>query len=173
MSRQQITPGSFTVIDHDDGTSSEVEAHIEFMRLAIMQAEIAAPTTNAFSTGVFLVKGKYPISEGRSNESKLNLHAAAHAIAKAQQGNNRHMVPGSTLYTTMEPCSSERVSKVPCTKYIIDAGIKTVVIGVKEPDSFFDCNGVKTMCAAGINVIHLRILQEECLKPNIHLLMDN
>ncbi|KAJ1644152.1 hypothetical protein LPJ64_004141 [Coemansia asiatica] len=163
--------GTFTIIDHDDG-GRQVELHTEFMRLAIMQANMALPSNNSFTTGVLLVNGMQVVSEGHSRESHApTLHAAASAITKARQNpHSSHLVPGSTLYTTMEPCSSENVSKVPCTKFIIDAGISKVVIGVKEPDSFIDCNGVKVLCNAGIDVVHLLFLQEECLAPNIHLL---
>ncbi|KAJ1730299.1 hypothetical protein H4S06_005761 [Coemansia sp. BCRC 34490] len=163
-------PGTYTVISTNDG-SKQVEIHIELMRLAILQAEMATPNDNAFNTGIIIVNGMTPISEGRSRESNMNKHAAEIALIKAHShSQNARLLAGSTMYTTMEPCSSKKVSKVPCTSLIIDAGITTVVIGVKEPESFVNCRGVDTLCAAGIHVIHLQLLQEECLKTNIHLL---
>ncbi|KAI9504763.1 cytidine deaminase-like protein [Coemansia spiralis] len=140
------------------------------MRLAMLQASRATPITNAFNTGVLIVSGMHVVADGRSRESNLNKHAAEIAITKARTGSLAYMLSGSTMYTTMEPCSSTRVSKIPCTTHIINAHIKTIVIGVKEPESFVNCRGVETLCAAGINVIHLRMLQEECLATNIHLL---
>ncbi|KAJ2559934.1 hypothetical protein EV175_000047 [Coemansia sp. RSA 1933] len=168
-STRSVTPGSYTVIGTNDG-SKQVEIHIELMRLAILQAEMATPNANAFNTGIIIVNGMTPISEGRSRELNLDKHAAEIAIIKAKHGKSSGLLKGSTMYTTMEPCSSTMVSKVPCTSHIIDAGIGTVVIGVKEPDSFVNCKGVETLCAAGIHVVHLRLLQEKCLATNIHLL---
>ncbi|KAJ2709285.1 hypothetical protein H4R19_004331, partial [Coemansia spiralis] len=98
------------------------------------------------------------------------LHAAAAAVVKAQQDPRAYLLPSSTLYTTMEPCSSTLFAKTPCTTHIINARIRQVVIGVKEPPSFDNCQGVETLLAAGIDVVHLHLLQEECLATNIHLL---
>ncbi|KAJ2454338.1 hypothetical protein EV183_001584 [Coemansia sp. RSA 2336] len=162
--------GTYTVIAHDDG-SDEVEEHVEFMKLAMMQARKAMPHPQAFNTGVLIINGKQPISEGHSREPQApTLHAAAQAISKAHHTINAHLLAGSTLYTTMEPCSSPMIADIPCTTHIINARIRRVVIGVKEPESFVNCRGVETLCAAGIDVVHLLLLQEECLATNIHLL---
>ncbi|KAJ2690718.1 hypothetical protein IWW39_000520 [Coemansia spiralis] len=163
-------PGSYLVIERDDETR-QVETYIAFMRLAIMQATLAEPSSNTFNTGVLIVNGTQLIGEGHTREPHApHTHAAECAIQKARHGKQAHLLTSSTLYTTMEPCSSPRMSKVPCTTHIINAGIAKVVIGVKEPESFVNCQGVKTLVAAGIDVVHLKILQEECLTTNIHLL---
>ncbi|KAJ2062707.1 hypothetical protein GGI17_002214 [Coemansia sp. S146] len=170
MTENGITPGSYIVIDHDD-ESREVETYIEFMRLAIMQANLAEPSSNTFNTGVLLVNGTILIGEGHTREAHApQQHAAECAIAKARRSKQAYLLRSATMYTTMEPCSSTRMSKVPCTTHIINANIARVVIGVKEPESFVNCKGVETLCAAGIDVVHLKILQEECLATNIHLL---
>ncbi|KAJ1732471.1 hypothetical protein LPJ61_002027 [Coemansia biformis] len=170
MESESVPRGSFTVISHDDG-STKVEQHIEFMRLAILQAKRAAPREQAFNAGVMIIGGMVPISEGHSRDSHApELHAAAAAVVKAQRGPHAHLLAGSTLYATMEPCSSPAISKTPCTSHIINARIRQVVIGVKEPESFVNCQGVETLRAAGIDVVHLLLLQEECLATNIHLL---
>ncbi|KAJ2890377.1 hypothetical protein GGI21_001717 [Coemansia aciculifera] len=139
-----------------------------------MQANFAKPSEQTFNTGVLVVAGTTMlIGEGYTGENahaQHQEHAAERAIEKARRSKQAHLLRSSTMYTTMEPCSSTRVSKVPCTTHIINAGITTVVIGVKEPESFVNCKGVETLCAAGINVIHLKILQEQCLATNIHLL---
>jgi diaminohydroxyphosphoribosylaminopyrimidine deaminase / 5-amino-6-(5-phosphoribosylamino)uracil reductase len=54
---------------------------------------------------------------------------------------------GATLYVTLEPCSKE--GKTPaCTKAIIKAGIKKVVIAAKDPSQ----NGTSELEKAGIEV---------------------
>ncbi|KAJ2072524.1 hypothetical protein GGI09_009098 [Coemansia sp. S100] len=136
-----------------------------------MQANLAEPSSNTFSTGVLLVNGTTLIAEGHTREPHApHQHAAECAIAKAKRSKQSFLLQSATMYTTMEPCSSTRMSKVPCTTHIIKAKIGRVVIGVKEPESFVNCKGVETLCAAGIDVVHLKILQEECLATNIHLL---
>ncbi|KAJ2129504.1 hypothetical protein IW136_005822, partial [Coemansia sp. RSA 678] len=93
---------NYRVISHDDG-SEEVEAHIEFMELAIQQAQLARPTQSAFNVGSLLVNGRQIIATGFSRELPGNTHAAQCAIAKSKSTHQAHMVQGSVLYSTMEP----------------------------------------------------------------------
>ncbi|KAJ2078098.1 hypothetical protein H4R24_004707 [Coemansia sp. RSA 988] len=162
-------PEIYRVIDYDDG-SDEVEAHMEFMELAIQQAKLAKPIDSAFSVGSLLVSGRQIITTGYSRELPGNTHAAQCAISKSKNTKQANLVRGSVLYTTMEPCSFRLSGNTPCSTHIINAGIKQVVIGVKEPATFSDCHGVARLIEAGIDVIHLKILEEECLRLNIHLL---
>ncbi|KAJ2455491.1 hypothetical protein EV183_000823 [Coemansia sp. RSA 2336] len=161
--------GRFRVIARDDG-SEEVEAHIEFMELAIQQAHLARPIETAFNVGSLLVNGRQIIATGYSRELPGNTHAAQCAIEKSRNTRQAHMVSGAVLYSTMEPCSFRLSGNVPCSSHIIAAGIRQVVIGVKEPATFSNCQGVARLLEAGIDVIHLKLLEEECLRPNIHLL---
>ncbi|KAJ2821134.1 hypothetical protein FBU31_005004 [Coemansia sp. 'formosensis'] len=161
--------GTYRVINTDDG-SDEVEAHMEFIELAIEQANRALPIKTAFSVGSLLVHGRRIIATGFSRELPGNTHAAHCAITKSQTTPLSHFVHGSVLYSTMEPCSSRLSKNVSCSAHIIKAGIREVVIGVKEPLTFSECKGVQQLRKAGINVIHLKVLEEECLQPNVHLL---
>ncbi|KAI9504011.1 cytidine deaminase-like protein [Coemansia spiralis] len=143
---------------------------MEFMELAIQQANRAQPIETAFNVGSLLVGGRQIIATGYSRELPGNTHAAQCAIAKSKSTTLAYLVPGSTLYSTMEPCSFRLSGNTPCSTHIINAGIKKIVIGVKEPLTFSNCQGVARLLEAGIEVVHLKILEEECLKPNIHLL---
>ncbi|KAJ1735745.1 hypothetical protein LPJ61_000397 [Coemansia biformis] len=164
-----LEPDMYRVIAHDDG-SEEVEEHMELMELAIQQAHLARPSDTAFSVGSLLVNGRQIIATGYSHELPGNTHAAQCAIAKSKGTQQAHLVPGAVLYTTMEPCSGRLSGNTPCSSRIIDAGIGRVVIGVKEPATFSNCQGVARLLEAGIEVVHLKILEEQCLRPNIHLL---
>ncbi|KAJ2353844.1 hypothetical protein IWW50_004142 [Coemansia erecta] len=160
---------NYRVIARNDG-SEDVEAHVEFMELAIQQAHLARPIDSAFNVGSLLVHGCQIIATGFSRELPGNTHAAQCAIAKAGNTQQAHLVRGAVLYSTMEPCSFRLSGNVPCSTNIIKAGIRQVVIGVKEPSTFSSCQGVTRLLEAGIEVIHLKLLEEECLQPNIHLL---
>ncbi|ORX68359.1 cytidine deaminase-like protein [Linderina pennispora] len=143
---------------------------MELMDLAIQQASLAQPIETAFSVGCLLINGSHIISTGYSRELPGNQHAAQCAITKSKTSSQAHLVAGATLYTTMEPCSARLSGNTPCSTHIINAGIKKVVIGVKEPSTFSNCQGVVRLREAGIDVVHLKVLEEDCLRPNIHLL---
>ena len=66
----------------------------------------------------------------------------------------------------MEPCCHRLSGNVPCVDRIIRAGkIRTVVIGVAEPDTFVAENtGRKKLRDAGIEVLHVGGLETEILK---------
>lgn len=59
---------------------------------------------------------------------------------------------GSTLYTTLEPCSHTGRTG-PCTNAIIEAGVRRVVIGVLDPDPHVAGSGRDALVGAGIEVI--------------------
>lgn len=58
---------------------------------------------------------------------------------------------GSTLYTTLEPCSQHGRTP-PCTDAIIEAGVSRVVVGLLDPDPSVDGSGVEALRQAGIDV---------------------
>lgn len=74
-------------------------------------------------------------------------HAERQALARAGK-----QARGSTLYSTLEPCSHQGRTG-PCTEAIIEAGVATVVIGVLDPDVNVAGAGVAALEAAGIEVI--------------------
>ncbi|KAJ2777621.1 hypothetical protein H4R18_005059 [Coemansia javaensis] len=161
--------GTYRVIASDDG-SEEVEAHMAFMELAIQQAHLARPIDTAFNVGSLLVSGRQIIATGYSRELPGNTHAVQCALTKAKSTRQAGLVRGCVLYTTMEPCSHRLSGSAPCAAGIAAAGIALVVIGVKEPATFSNCQGVARLLEAGVDVVHLQILEERCLRPNIHLL---
>jgi diaminohydroxyphosphoribosylaminopyrimidine deaminase / 5-amino-6-(5-phosphoribosylamino)uracil reductase len=58
---------------------------------------------------------------------------------------------GSTLYTTLEPCSHHGRTP-PCTDAIVAAGVSRVVVGLLDPDPAVDGRGVEALRHAGIEV---------------------
>ena len=76
---------------------------------------------------------------------------------------------GSTLATTLEPCSHVGRTGA-CVEAIIKAGVSRVVVGVIDPDQQVDGTGVDRLRAAGIDVVvGIRAVEAaEQLAPYLH-----
>lgn len=73
---------------------------------------------------------------------------------------------GSTLYITLEPCSSHGKTP-PCTSAIIAAGITRVVYGATDPDKRHRGRAATILRKAGIDVVE-GVLAAECADLNRH-----
>lgn len=97
------------------------------------------------------------ISTGYHAGYGLN-HAERDALLKLKVGD----AEGGTLYVNLEPCSHYGKTP-PCTDLIIEHGLKTVVIGMRDPNPKVD--GVAKLRAAGIEVVE-GVMEDECRKLN-------
>ena len=66
-------------------------------------------------------------------------------------------------YTTLEPCSVRTSGLAPCADALVAAKIRRCIIGVGEPDDFVKCEGAQRLIDAGVEVIWVKGLEEECL----------
>lgn len=159
------------------------EAHLHFLRLALEEAKKCDPTPTAFCVGCILVvrwPDKYNpvvLASGYSRELPGNTHAEANALSKARGLSPSELailcassvaldelLPHVEVYTTMEPCSIRTSGLSPCTDALIAAKIKRCFIGVSEPADFVICEGAQKLKNAGIEVIWVKGLEEECLQ---------
>ncbi|MBI4212445.1 MAG: bifunctional diaminohydroxyphosphoribosylaminopyrimidine deaminase/5-amino-6-(5-phosphoribosylamino)uracil reductase RibD [Deltaproteobacteria bacterium] len=104
--------------------------------------------------GAVVVKGRKIIGEGYHKKAGTP-HAEVHALRKAGK-----RAAGATLYVTLEPCCHFGRTP-PCTDAIIQAGIKRVVVGAIDPNPIVNRKGIKTLCAAGIEV-KTKVLEKQC-----------
>lgn len=154
--------------------------HIEYMRFALSLAKKSPPRPTNFRVGAVLVdeEANRILASGFTLELPGNTHAEQCALRKYSDANHiaeddiGTILPMHTvLYTTMEPCQTRSTGNVPCVDRILgippgDAqGIKTVYIGVKEPDTFITANaGQSRLEQAGIVCVHVPGLEEEILR---------
>jgi len=86
------------------------------------------------------------IAEGFHDRTSCADHAEVVALKIAGD-----RAQGSTMYVTLEPCNHTGTT-APCTQAIIDAGIKSVVYAVSDPNPVA-AGGAAVLKAAGIEVI--------------------
>jgi diaminohydroxyphosphoribosylaminopyrimidine deaminase/5-amino-6-(5-phosphoribosylamino)uracil reductase len=87
----------------------------------------------------------------------------AEIFALQQAGNKAH---GADIYVTLEPCSHHGKTP-PCAEALVAAGIKSVYIGVVDPNPQVAAKGIEKLQEAGIKV-QTGILESECrqlIKP--------
>jgi diaminohydroxyphosphoribosylaminopyrimidine deaminase/5-amino-6-(5-phosphoribosylamino)uracil reductase len=135
---------------------------VNFMRLALRLARrgFGATSPNPMVGAVLVKRGKI-IGQGwhhRVGEPHAEIEALNDARAR---GND---AKGSTLYVTLEPCST-RGRTPPCTETIKGAGIKRVVVGATDPNPAHAGRGFKILKRAGIEVIH-GVMEEEAMQLN-------
>jgi len=95
--------------------------------------------------GAVVVKSGRVIGEGWHKEFG-RAHAEINALKDAGSA-----AKGSTIYVTLEPCST-RGKTGPCTQALIAAGVKKVVIGAVDPAPANSGKAAKILRAAGIEV---------------------
>lgn len=89
-------------------------------------------------------------------------HAEVEAIRDAKQRGNDPS--GATLFVTLEPCCTHGRTP-PCTRAILDAGIRRVVVAVKDPNPRHAGRGLKALLAAGVEVAQ-GLLEAEAAELN-------
>lgn len=90
------------------------------------------------AVGAVIVRNGKIIGSGFTRPAGLD-HAEVQAIKSAKKS-----VVGATMYVTLEPCCHYGKTP-PCTDSIISAGIKKVVVGMQDPFSKVNGQGIKIL----------------------------
>ncbi|NPA39546.1 MAG: bifunctional diaminohydroxyphosphoribosylaminopyrimidine deaminase/5-amino-6-(5-phosphoribosylamino)uracil reductase RibD [Thermodesulfobacteria bacterium] len=128
-----------------------------FMKLALKEGEKGLGYTSPNpAVGAVIVKDGKVIAKG-FHRFYGGPHAEVEAIQKA--GN---LAKGATIYVTLEPCNHYGKTP-PCTLKILEAGIKRVVCGIRDPNpvaggglDFLKSKGIKVK--SGVLEYETRIL---------------
>lgn len=86
-------------------------------------------------------------------------HAEVHCL-QSVRAEDRHLIPRSTMYVTLEPCAHEGRTGS-CARRLVAAGIAKVVVGTLDPNPLVAGKGVAILREAGIEV-EVGLLEQEC-----------
>lgn len=126
-----------------------------FMRLALGQAHkgLGRSSPNP-AVGAVVVKGGQVV--GRGYHAKAGgPHAEIHALAGAGK-----KAKGATIYVTLEPCNHKGRTG-PCTRAILEAGIRRVVYGAADPNPGVAGGGGAFLAKKGL-AVSAGVLQAQC-----------
>lgn len=150
------------------------------MRFALSLARKSPPKPSNFRVGAVLVDeaSNEILAIGYTLELEGNTHAeqcclrkfsSLHKVLEDRVGDV--LPPKTVIYTTMEPCNQRSVGNEPCVDRIlrtlkgVNGGIRTVYVGVSEPETFVGENAGKSRLeAAGVMCIHVPGLEAEILE---------
>ncbi len=143
-----------------------LDCHRSNMELALKQAQKCEETTTAFGVGAVLALDGEVLETGYSRELPGNTHAEQCALEKYFARTGEKDVPeGTVIYTTMEPCSERLSGNLPCVDRILGTSIKTVFVGVLEPDTFIKNNtGLRKLQDKNVEYIQIPGYEDECLE---------
>ncbi len=141
--------------------SLERKAAELFMRLALREAEKGLGRTSPNpAVGAVLVKSGRVIARGHHARAG-GPHAEVVAIREAE-GRAR----GADLYTTLEPCNHWGKTP-PCSLAVIQAGVRRVFVGSRDPNPVVNGRGLARLRRAGVGVV-TDVLRDECDALNAH-----
>ncbi len=124
---------------------SDKDAH--FLKLALKEAKRGRYTTSPNpAVGCVMVRDDDIIGQG-FHHAAGQPHAEIMALKDA--GGD---VAGATAYVTLEPCCHYGRTP-PCAKALIEAGIKRVVIGTRDPNPKVAGGGIALLQEAGVEVV--------------------
>ena len=108
--------------------------------------------------GAIVVKNGRIVGKGyhaRAGEAHAEIIALERAGEKAR---------GATLYLNLEPCTHYGRTP-PCAPRVIEAGVKRVVVGMKDPNPLVRGKGIARLKQAGLEVT-VGVLERECRSLN-------
>lgn len=149
--------------------------HLAYMRYALDLARQSPPKPTNYRVGAVVVDKatNQILATGYTLELKGNTHAEQCCFLKLAE---KHGVPEErlqdvlprelALYTTVEPCSKRLSGNLPCAERVLrlKGSIRTVYVGVLEPSKFVVNTGIQALEEAGIQVVHVKGLEEEILQ---------
>ena len=134
---------------------------IKFLKAALAEAVKGRGLTHPNpAVGALVVKNGKILSRGW-HRAAGQPHAEIEALRGVRKASDAR---GATLYVTLEPCSTHGRTP-PCTRAIIDAGIRRVVYGARDPNPSHAGRADRILKTAGVSVTHA-VMEDECAVLN-------
>jgi diaminohydroxyphosphoribosylaminopyrimidine deaminase/5-amino-6-(5-phosphoribosylamino)uracil reductase len=138
-----------------------MQMHHKYMQRAIDLARLGAGKVSPNPmVGAVIVCDDKIIGEGW-HQQYGGPHAEVHALAAVT---DKSLLSKSTIYVSLEPCSHYGKTP-PCANAIIESGIKTVMVGINDPNPLVAGKGIQLLKEKGIEVIE-NVLRDECIELN-------
>lgn len=142
---------------------------VDWLKLTVQLSRQCPKSDRSFAVGALIVdRSGQLVSTGYSLQLGAGWHAEQVALEKARRSN--HDIAGGAIYTSMEPCSIRLSGRTPCTKRIIESGLKKVVFALSEPPVFVNCDGRTRLTDAGLNVVQYPEVGHMVEEVNSHVL---
>lgn len=135
-------------------------ADIDFMRLALAEAQLAAELGEV-PVGAVLVHQGRVIGKGFNQPISSNdpsAHAEMVALRQAALAQTNYRLPDTTLYVTLEPCTM-------CAGLLIHSRVSRLVFGASEPRAGAVISRAQVLDQAWMNhriEVEGGVLAEEC-----------
>lgn len=140
-----------------------------FLREAIELSRRCPPSDSAFSVGAVIVAADGAVvATGYSRESDHLDHAEEAALAKVAG----RLLPGATIYSSLEPCLRRLSRPQSCCALITAAEIRRVVLAWREPAVFVPGGGAAWLAEHGVSVTEIPELGPAARAVNAHLVAD-
>ena len=132
---------------------------------AIDLSRLSPPSPTHYAVGAVITDDTGAVlATGYTGETDPSFHAEEAALAKLGP-----TARPFTVYTSLEPCTVRRSRPAPCTELILAAGVRRVVLALREPPLFADCHGVETLRRNGVEVREFADLGHRVRRLNAHL----
>lgn len=136
---------------------------------AVALAQRCLPSQTAYSVGSLIADAAGRLlTTGFSREFGDKWHAEEVALAKAREAGLD--LSGATIYASMEPCGLRLSGRKPCADHILEAGIRRVVLALREPPKFVENEAIGRLQRHGVEIVEFPELAEAARRPNRHLL---
>jgi diaminohydroxyphosphoribosylaminopyrimidine deaminase / 5-amino-6-(5-phosphoribosylamino)uracil reductase len=166
MTTTAFTRPATTAHRRPDAVMTGTARDREWLTLAVDLSRLSPPSPAHYAVGAVVTGHDGTLlASGYTGETHPAYHAEEAALAELAGR------PGAaTLYTSLEPCTTRQSRPHPCTDLILAAGIRRVVLALREPLLFADCHGVDTLRQAGVEVVEIGELAPAVREVNAHLL---
>ncbi len=140
---------------------SNSHGDVYFMQLALDEAVKGADSAwpNPM-VGAVVVKNGKVIAKGFHKKP-----GQAHAEVNALRGLHSSELKNAVVYVTLEPCCHLNKRTPPCVNFLINNGVKSLVVAMRDPHRFVAGMGIRMLRSHGVKV-KVGVLEKQARKLN-------